>query len=239
MAFTLISISCLNRVGCSLLIEDETCIIRGPHPKHAILGGVPLICGLYRMHPSTLVDPLKSHHANAVDSPLSINKLHCCLGHLNFRTLREMVSKGVMMGVLLDKSAADFCSACVQGKAYHQAFPKESQTTYQVYGEKVIVDLWGPAQVTSLGGNCYCQLYHDMYTHEDRINFLKKKSEAFEKYREYEAWVRVQRGAVIKCLGSSTLHSPTYSGRILVSPTGISGIHGIQLTFFYIYFILY
>ena len=37
----------------------------------------------------------------------------------------------------------------------------------------------------------------------------------------------------------STLHSPTYSGRIPVSPTGISGIHGIQLTFFYIYFTLY
>jgi len=193
MAFTLISVSCLDHAGCSLLIEDEICVIRGPRPKHAILGAVPLVHGLYRMHPSTLVDPSNTHHANTVDSPMSINKLHHRLGHLNFHTLQEMVSKGVVAGVSLDKlSTPDFCSAYVQGKAHQKAFPKESQTTFTVYGEKVVIDLWGPAQVTSLGGNHYYQLYHDMFTHEDRIDFLKKKSEAFERYLEYEAWMKVQ-----------------------------------------------
>ena len=203
MAFTLISISCLDYAGCLLLIEDEICIIHGPCPKQAILGSVSLVHGLYCMHASTLINPPNSHHANTVDSSMSINELHCHLSYLNFCTLWEMVSKGVVTGVSLDKSSIpNFCSVCIQEKAHQQAFPKESQITFTVYGEKVIVDLWGPAQVTSLEGNCYYQLYHDMFTREDHINFLKKKSEAFERYLEYEAWVKVQWGAIIKHLRS-------------------------------------
>ena len=202
IAFILISVSCLDHTGCSLLIEDEICVIRGPHPKCATLSAVPLICGLYRINPSYLVKP-PTHHANAANIPMSINELHRRLGHLNFRTLREMVSKGAISGITLEKSSeAEFCSACVQGKAHHKAFPKESQTTYTVYSEKVVVDLRGPAQVNSLDSHCYYQLYHNMWTHEDRINFLKKKSEAFKRYLKYEAWVKVQRNTVIKCLGS-------------------------------------
>ena len=59
MAFMLISVSCLDHAGCSLLIKNDICIIQGPCPKCAILGGVPLIHGLYQMHPSTLINPLK------------------------------------------------------------------------------------------------------------------------------------------------------------------------------------
>ena len=43
MAFTLISVSHLDRAGCLLLIEDEICIICGPCPKCATLGAVSLI----------------------------------------------------------------------------------------------------------------------------------------------------------------------------------------------------
>ena len=82
-------------------------------------------------------------------------------------------------------------------------FPKESQTTYFIYGKKVVFDLWGPMPVDSLEGNCYYQLYNDMCTHEDRVNFLHKKSKAFDKYLKHEAWIKVQRGGIIKCLGSN------------------------------------
>jgi len=114
-----------------------------------------------------------------------------------------MVSKGVVTGITLKKSSeAEFCSACIQGKAHHKVFPKESETTYTVYGDKVVVDLWGPVQVNLLGGHHYYQLYHDMFTYEDHIDFLKWKSKAFERYLKYEAWVKVQRNAIIKCLDS-------------------------------------
>ena len=204
MAFTLISVSCLDCAGCSLQIEDKVCVICGPRPKRAPIGAVPLIRGLYCINPSSLVNP-PIHHANAANTPMSINELHHRLGHLNFRTLYEMVSKGVIIRITLKKSSeAEFCSACIQGKAHRKAFPKESETTYTVYGDKIVVNLWGPVQVNSLGGHPYYQLYHDMFTHEDHIDFLKQKSEAFKRYLKYEAWVKVQHNAVIKCLGSDS-----------------------------------
>ena len=134
------------------------------------------------MHPSTLINPSNPHYANAINSPISINELHH-LGHLNFHIIWEIVSKGVVTGILLDKlSTPDFCSVYVQGKAHHQAFSKKSQTSFIVYGEKVIVNLWGLAEVTLPGGNCYYQLYCDLFTYKDCIDFLRKKLEAFQKY---------------------------------------------------------
>ena len=78
------SFSVIDCAGCSFLIKDKNCIIRSPCSKCTIVGSIPLICGLYQMHPSTLINPPKPHHANAIDSPISINEFHHCLCHLNF-----------------------------------------------------------------------------------------------------------------------------------------------------------
>ena len=120
-----------------------------------------------------------------------------------------MVTKGIISGIKIDtKSTTDFCKSCIQGKAQQQPFPKESKTKYNTYREKIITDLWGPAQVTSLGGHSYCQFYHDMATGEDCVDFLKAKPEALEKYQQYEKWVKIQQNADIKCFGSD--HSGKY-----------------------------
>ena len=134
---------------------------------------------------------------------MDINELHRKLGHLNFCTLEEMVSKGSVSGLAIDpNSKSTFCTLCIKGKASRLPFLKESKTTYTKYGEKIVTDLWGPAQVTSLGGKNYAQFYHDMATSEDCVDFLQMKAEALEKYQQYEKWVKMQWNADIKCLGS-------------------------------------
>ena len=178
MAFTLISISCLDCAGCSVLIEDNACVIHGACPEQKFLGSVPRIHGLYHIELSAVISPMSNHHANAIDTPMGIEKLHCKLRHLNLQTLQEIVTKGVISGIKIDtKSTTNLCKSCIQGKAHQQPFPKESKTKYNTYGEKIVTDLWGPAQVTSLGGHLYCQFYHNMATGEDHIDFLKAKSE--------------------------------------------------------------
>jgi hypothetical protein len=89
--------------------------------------------------------------------------------------LREMVREGAVEGVELDSSPTPtFCEACVQGKAHRKNFPKVSETTYSKYGSR-----------------------------EPRVAFLKAKSDAFDSYKFYEAWVKVHRNANgIVCLGS-------------------------------------
>jgi hypothetical protein len=87
------------------------------------------------------------------------------MGHVNFQTLHEMVRSGAVKGVELDSSPAPtFCEACVQGKAHRKPFPKISETPYSRYGEKVVTDLWGPAQVQSLGGHYYAHMFVDLFS---------------------------------------------------------------------------
>ena len=74
-------------------------------------------------------------------------------------------------------------------------------TEYKTYGDKVMSDLWGPAKVTSLGGNKYANMYMDAHTREERAYYLPSKSDAFTAYKKYEAWVRDQHGAPIKIFG--------------------------------------
>lgn len=115
---------------------------------------------------------------------MNINELHHKLGHLKFRTLHKMVIKGAISGINLDpKLTPEFCTSCVQGKAHQQPFPKESKSIYE---EKIVTDLWGPAQVMSLGRHKLCQFYHDIAMGEDKADFLYTKAEALEKYQQYK-----------------------------------------------------
>ena len=90
----------------------------------------------------------------------------------------------------------------MRAKATHKPFPKESKTEYKTYGDKVVSDVWGPAPVKSLGGKSYYLLFKDLFSHEERIYFLKQKAEVFDHYKKFKAWVKVQRHGRITILGS-------------------------------------
>ena len=113
-----------------------------------------------------------------------------------------MVERGMVTGIHLDTtSKADFCETCIKAKATCKSFLKESTTEYKAYGAKVVADVWGPAPVKSIGGKEYFLLFQDLFSHEEHIYFLKQKSEVFEHYKRYEAWVKVQRGGRVVVLG--------------------------------------
>ena len=166
MAFTLVSVACLDKAGCFLTIEDGKCKICSLWPYRTILGYVPRVNNLYCLDSSVIQAPEPSkHYANIASGPILINELHRCIGHVNFQTLSDMVCKGAVEGVELNSlPAPTFCEACVQGKAHRKVFLKVSQTTYSRYGEKVITDLWGPAQVLSIGGHSYAHMFEDLYS---------------------------------------------------------------------------
>lgn len=115
-----------------------------------------------------------------------------------------MVKNGHVTGIELDfDSKPEFCEVCIRAKAPRKPFPKESTSDKpQVYGEKVTGDVWGPASTKSLGGSKWFSLYQDKYSHEEKAYFFKNKSDTFKSYKEYEAWVKVQRGVTeIKTFG--------------------------------------
>jgi len=115
MAFTLVSVACLDKAGCSLTIEDGQCIIRSPRPYRTILGFVPQVNNLSHLDSSAIQTPkLPKHYASVASGSISINELHHHMGHVNFQTLGKMVHKGAVEGVELDSSPTpSFCKACI------------------------------------------------------------------------------------------------------------------------------
>ena len=59
-------------------------------------------------------------------------------------------------------STLDFCKTCVAAKATQKSFPKKSMTeNVKVYGDKDLANVWGPAEVESIGRKKYYLLFQD------------------------------------------------------------------------------
>jgi hypothetical protein len=196
MAFTLMSVSCIDRAGFSLFIKGGTCVIQSL--KSNIIGHIPQVRGLYHVNDS----PTSSQHTHITSTTVKqilISELHQQMGHVNHEDLQCMVENGMVTSINLDiLSKLEFCKACIKAKATHKPFSKESKTEYKSYSNKVVSGVWGPASVQSIGGNHYYNLYQDQSSHEEAIYFMKNKSDTFHDYKKYEAWVKVQRGAPIR-----------------------------------------
>jgi len=62
------------------------------------------------------------------------------------------------------------------------------------------MDLSGPMQTQSLGGSRYFITFTDDYSRYCRTYFLKRKSEAFEKFKEFKVSVETEPGMKIKAI---------------------------------------
>ncbi len=127
------------------------------------------------------------------------------MGHINHDDLKKMVKEGLVKGVEVDlNSTPEFCKTCIEAKAIRKPFPKESTNeSIKAYGDKIMADIWGPAEVESIGQKKYALFFYDCHSHEERVQFMAKKSETFRNYKNYEAWTKVQRNVpAIKIFGS-------------------------------------
>ncbi|KAF7372511.1 Retrovirus-related Pol polyprotein from transposon TNT 1-94 [Mycena venus] len=133
--------------------------------------------------------------ANTVKVKMTLSKLHRCLGHISPATARDIVRLGMVEGIDLDMhSKAKFCEPCVQAKATRKPFPKKSLMRATRYGEQVFSNVWGPAQVQTIGGRLYYVTFTDDSTHETMLYLIQKKSQTFDAYLDYEAWAKQHHG---------------------------------------------
>jgi len=86
-------------------------------------------------------------------------------------------------------SEALFCKACAKVKPTHKPVPKECGGPHMTnIGEKVHLDIWGPATPQSLCGREYFISFMDDYTCWFHIKTMTHKAEALMCYKGYEAW---------------------------------------------------
>jgi hypothetical protein len=137
----------------------------------------------------------KTETATAAKTKMTLSKLHRCLGHISPAAARDIVRLGMVEGIDLDMhSKAEFCEPCARAKATRKPFPKKSLTRATRYGEHVFSDVWGPAQVKTIGGRLYYVTFTDDSTREAMLYLIQKKSQTYMAYLDYEAWVKQHRG---------------------------------------------
>lgn len=78
----------------------------------------------------------------------------------------------------------DFCESCVYGKQKRVSFVKSGKEKKNEKLELLHTDVWGPAQVSSLGGSLYYVTFIDDATRKVWIYFLRQKSDVFQTFKK-------------------------------------------------------
>ena len=174
VGYTLMSIRRLDDAGFDMTFAGDKCTIREWNGK--LVGMVPKSgCGLYRvLH--------ESDTANLTADILTLDQLHCQMGHISPETARRLVVKNFVMGVKLEDSPSGpfFCESCIYAKATHKPVPKTSKGTHAAnLGKEIHSDLWGPAPVATKGGKRYYITFTDDMSRLTHLYLLCTKNEAF------------------------------------------------------------
>ena len=92
------------------------------------------------------------------------------------------------------------CEACIQGKMHRIAHKplKEIKSTEKL--QLVHTDICGPMQTKYFGGSRYFITFTDDYSRCCKTYFLKEKSEALEKFKEFKTAVERESEQSIKAL---------------------------------------
>jgi hypothetical protein len=77
------------------------------------------------------------------------------------------------------------CSSCQDGKQVENTHPKKSIMSTSKAFELLHIDLYGPTQYTSIGGNKYGFVIVDDYTRYTWAFFLVDKSDVFAAFKSF------------------------------------------------------
>ena len=91
------------------------------------------------------------------------------------------------------------CESCLEGKMTKRPFKAKGYLVTKPL-ELVHTDVYGPMRVQARGGHEYFVTFTDDYSRYGFVYVMCKKSETFDKFREYKAEVEKQLGVYIKHL---------------------------------------
>ena len=101
--------------------------------------------------------------------------------------MKLLHSKKVLLG--LKCFSMDFCESCVYGKQKRVSFVKSGKEKKDEKLELVHIDVWGLAQLSSLGGYHYYVTFIDDATRKVWIYFLRQKSDEFVTFKKWKCLV--------------------------------------------------
>jgi hypothetical protein len=111
---------------------------------------------------------------------------HRRLGHVGMKQLNRLVKHDMVRGlkdVVFEKDK--LCSSCQADKQVGNTHPKKSMMSTSKAFELLHIDLFGPTQYTSIGGNKYDFVIVDYYTRYTFVFFLVNKSDVFATFKSF------------------------------------------------------
>jgi hypothetical protein len=99
----------------------------------------------------------------------------------------------------ISPSKNEICKGCMLGKNIKKTF-SSSYNRAQGILDLVHSNVCGPMSCPSLSGCLYYVIFIDDYSRKCWIYFLKTKSDTFNKFKEYKAFIENKRGKHIRII---------------------------------------
>ena len=134
----------------------------------------------------------------STQSDENITKLwHMRLGHMSEQGMKELSKKGLLDG--MNSSNLEFCEHCLYGKHVRFSFSVGQHKSTGIL-DYIHADIWGPSTTPSHGGASYMLTFIDDHSRKVWAYFLKNKSDAFVRFKEWKIMVEKQTSESIKVL---------------------------------------
>lgn len=179
----LLSVGILTSGGYEVSFKDNRVLLMKNDLEYA--NGVKQNNDVYRMF--FRVNTLRAiPEANIA---MNLKQWHERLGHVNQKTLCEMINCGAVNGVKLADVKNFFCDACQLGKSHKLPFKNTSDRTIYRPGEFIHSDVCGPLPEPSIGGARFFFTFVDESSGYRHIFFLLYKSDVYIKFKEFDKMV--------------------------------------------------
>jgi GAG-pre-integrase domain len=197
----LICLGKIQRAGYTIQFPTNTCDVNiiAPNGRKILhgrnIGDMYALGNVSPIIPEHIQSSLNLAFA-AQPNMRSYDDWHRILGHIYPETIKNMKEKQMVTGMEIDplSTPSKQCTTCIQAKHHVNPFPKESQTKYKEIGNMTYTDVWGPARTTGIHGEQYYISFTDGHSAHSVIIFMKHKSEADEKIKQYKEFIKMQHG---------------------------------------------
>src|ERR1700744_2552763 len=124
---------------------------------------------------------------------------HERFGHINFRTLRDMINRKMVKGIrpFALPTEDPYCENCTYGKMSVTPFSKKSLTSISGPLDLVVADICGPMP-SSISGKRYFIAFVDVYSRYTWVYYLKNRSDVSNILPEFHKRVERESGKMLR-----------------------------------------
>ena len=195
MSRNIISISCLDMVGFSFIIKNNTCSI---YYYGIFCGDAHLSNGLYILNHD---NPNAKSIYNINTKRFRSNDLnttylwHCHLGHINEKRISKLHQDGLLHS--FDFESYEVSESCLLGKITKAPFTCHNKRVDDLLG-LTHNDVCGPISSTAKGGYQYFISFTYDYSRYGYLYLMKHKDGSFEKFKHARMRYKINLVKVLK-----------------------------------------